>query len=76
MTASTPKDLSASDVDDENNATHIRVSGEETADGRPVELSAEDVRQGHTGDHLRAILALSGIGAVIALVVLYMVTRS
>lgn len=72
MTATPPKEQSASSADDENNSTHIHVSGEETASGQPVELSAEDVRQGHTGDHLRGILALSGIGAVIALIALYM----
>lgn len=76
MTASAPKEEVSTEADDENNDTHIHVSGGETADGRPVELSAEDVRQGHTGDHLRGILALSVIGAVIALVALYMFTQS
>ncbi len=75
MTATTPNDLKSADAEDENTATSIHVSGEETASGKPVELSAEDVRQGHTGDHLRGILILSVIGAVVAMVVLYMIMR-
>lgn len=53
--------------DKENTATTLNVDGSETADGRDVKLTAQEVRQGHTGDHVRKILAISGIGAAIAL---------
>lgn len=76
MTAKTPEQGTSASDDDDNTSSHIDVSGDETASGRPVEISAEGVRQGHTGDHLRGILALSVIGSVVALVVLYMVMKS
>lgn len=57
----------------ENTAEAIRVSDDETADGQPETLTAEEVRQGHTGDHVRYILMASIAGAVfvMAIVVAY-----
>jgi hypothetical protein len=59
------------DAEDDNTRTHLHVSGAETADGRTADLTAEAVRQGHTGDHLRYILALSFAGAILGLVAVY-----
>ncbi len=66
-----PVDVQAED----DNTKHMHVAGEETADGREADLTAEGVRQGHTGDHLRYILALSFAGVILAFVIAYVVMR-
>lgn len=53
----------------ENTSDSIRVSDHETADGQPGSLTTEEVRQGHTGDHVRYILIASIAGAVIMMAI-------
>ncbi|PQA88160.1 hypothetical protein [Hyphococcus luteus] len=53
----------------ENTAEAIRVSDHETADGQPEALTTEEVRQGHTGDHVRYILMASVAGAVFVMAI-------
>jgi hypothetical protein len=53
----------------ENTAEAIRVSDDETADGQPEALTTEEVRQGHTGDHVRYILMASVAGAVFVMAI-------
>lgn len=55
----------------QNTRTEIHVSASETASGEEEELTTEEVRQGHTGNHVRYILALSFIGAAAALFLIY-----
>ncbi len=54
----------------ENTADEVRVSDRETADGQPEALTTEEVRQGHTGDHVRYILMASLAGAVFVMAIL------
>lgn len=59
MAAKIPARPGALDGDDDDNRRVIHVSGSETDARQPVDLTAEQVRQGHTGDHLRYILIAS-----------------
>lgn len=53
----------------ENKKTRLMVEPSETASGHAEERTTEEVRQGHTGDHVRYILALSAIGAAALLAI-------
>ncbi len=57
----------------ENTEDTIRVPKGETASHVSAERSVQDVRQGHTGDHLRYILiaSLGGIIMLFAIAVAY-----
>jgi hypothetical protein len=55
----------------ENVAEHIHVSPEEAASGHEETRTTEEVRQGHTGDHMRYILAGSLAAIVIVFAVVY-----
>lgn len=52
------------DTEEDANRPIIHVSELETDSHLSVDLTAEQVRQGHTGDHLRYIL-LASLGAVL-----------
>lgn len=55
----------------DNRESHLHVSPGETASHEPEDLTTEEVRQGHTGDHVRYILAFSlalAFGAMILIV--------
>ena len=54
----------------ENRADTIHVSREETAGHQAEDLTTEQVRQGHTGDHVRYILLASVAGAVFVMAIL------
>lgn len=54
----------------ENTEDCVCVSGVETNDGLPESRTTEEVRQGHTGDHVRYILLASVAGAVFVMAVL------
>ncbi len=54
----------------ENTEDCVSVSGSETNDGRPETRTTEEVRQGHTGDHVRYILLASVAGAVFVMAIL------
>lgn len=54
----------------ENTADTIHVASEETAGPRAEDLTTEEVRQGHTGDHVRYILLASVAGAVFLMAIL------
>ncbi len=60
-----------SEAEQENTATRLSIPASETADGEEKTLTTEELRQGHTGDHVRHILYLSTIGAIIGLIVIY-----
>lgn len=57
--------------DDPENSDLLHVSADETANHEPADLTAEQVRQGHTGDHLRYILAASLVGGAAAVFAVY-----
>ena len=59
------------DAEAQNTADTLRVANEDTASAFPEERTVEEVRQGHTGDHLRYILALSVAGIVLVFVIVY-----
>ncbi len=66
--AATPKTAEqAANTDDT-----LRVAEEETADGSTEHLTTEEVRQGHTGDHVRYILMASGAGIVAVFLIVYL----
>ena len=54
----------------ENTEDTIRVPEGETASHTDAKRSVQDVRQGHTGDHLRYILAASLGGAILLIAIL------
>ena len=54
----------------ENTDDSVSVSGSETNDGLPERRTTEQVRQGHTGDHVRYILLASVAGAVFVMAIL------
>ncbi|MCI5047323.1 MAG: hypothetical protein MRY59_07460 [Aquisalinus sp.] len=64
-------DEQKSKAEQENTATRLSIPASETADGKEKTLTTEELRQGHTGDHVRHILYLSTIGAVIGLILIY-----
>lgn len=68
---SDPKHDDGSHTDPENEATEIEVPASETADHREADLTAEEVRQGHTGDHVRIILLASLGGVAIVFLIVY-----
>lgn len=64
----------AHEKDDETASTEkIHVAGSETASHAQVDLTAEQVRQGHTGDHVRYILAASIAGVIIVFTVAWLI---
>lgn len=65
----TPPDI---DAERENTDSEIVVPAVDTASGRKEERTTQEVRQGHTGDHLRYILALSITGLVIVFAIVYL----
>lgn len=67
----TPADIEA---ELENTSTAIHVSSGESATGDQADRTAEQVRQGHTGDHLRYILRYSMLGLVVVFVIAYYVS--
>lgn len=54
----------------ENTEDSMAVSGGETDDGSPETRTTEDIRQGHTGDHVRYILLASVAGTVFVMAIL------
>ncbi|WDI32810.1 hypothetical protein PUV54_06315 [Hyphococcus flavus] len=56
----------------ENSADTLRVGNSDTASDSAEKLTTEEVRQGHTGDHVRYILAASVAGAVILITIAYL----
>lgn len=73
MTMTAIRDLGLDLEDPENTATSITVEAADSATGSDVRRTAEEVRQGHTGDHLRGILAVSLIGVVALFLTVYLV---
>ena len=57
------------DENAENTDDSIRVAPTETADGHSETRTTQEVRQGHTGDHVRYILMASIAGAVFVLMI-------
>lgn len=51
-------------VEEAENASRMTLPG-------GAHVSAEAVRQGHTGDHVRYILAFSLLGGIVALIAIY-----
>lgn len=66
----------ASKTEKQNTDETLEVSSEDTAEAAPAKRTTEEVRQGHTGDHVRYILIISFLGALAALFVLYSLQRS
>lgn len=56
----------------ENTRDEIEVPEGEAASPGPTELTTEEVRQGHTGDHVRYILMFSFAGIVAAFLIVYL----
>jgi hypothetical protein len=56
----------------ENTETKIHVAAADTASGHAEDLTAEEARQGHTGDHVRYILMISVAGIIIAFAIAYL----
>jgi len=56
----------------ENTNDEIHVTNSETAQPIPADRTTEEVRQGHTGDHLRYILGYSVAGIVVVFTVVYL----
>ena len=54
----------------ENTESSIRVANEDTAAPVPETKTTEEVRQGHTGDHVRYILMFSTVGILIVFAIL------
>jgi hypothetical protein len=54
----------------ENTDATMTVDGNETATSTSQTRTTEEVRQGHTGDHVRYILLFSSAGALIVLFLL------
>jgi hypothetical protein len=52
----------------------LHVSEEETATHTPADLSVEQARQGHTGDHVRYILGASFIGGFLLLLLIFWIS--
>lgn len=67
------RDLGDARDDTDNHSATITVAESETANDGEVELTAEEVRQGRTGDNLRKILVISSIGAALLLAGAYLV---
>ena len=68
----TRNDLTPPDAEaEQQNREHVTVPAEDTASGRTEDHTAEEVRQGHTGDHVRYILGLSIAGLVIVFAIAY-----
>lgn len=59
-----------SPAEKENNDATMTVDENETATSSSQKRTTEEVRQGHTGDHVRYILVFSSAGALIALFLL------
>jgi len=64
-----PSDIKA---EAQNTASEITVPASDTATGHDEERTAEEARQGHTGDHVRYILGFSFAGVVIAFIIGYL----
>lgn len=64
------------EAEKENTAEELEISNRDTSKPYPEKKTTEEVRQGHTGDHVRYILAISFIGALAALFALYWLMRS
>jgi len=60
-----------SPAEQENTEDTVTVSEGETAESAKKTRTTQDVRQGHTGDHMRYVLGISFIGVVIALFAVY-----
>lgn len=56
----------------ENYEDTLRVADSETAAPHPERLTTAEVRQGHTGDHVRYILGFSIAGVLVALFLIYL----
>ncbi|MEX6632775.1 hypothetical protein [Hyphococcus lacteus] len=56
----------------ENTSDEIHVTNSETAQPTPADRTTEEVRQGHTGDHLRYILGYSVAGIVVVFTIVYL----
>lgn len=60
----------------ENVDETLDVSKHETSGPHSEKRTTEEVRQGHTGDHVRYILGISFVGVLVALFALYALQRS
>lgn len=56
----------------ENTRKEIHVANSETAKPAPADRTTEEVRQGHTGDHVRYILVYSVAGIVVVFTIVYL----
>ena len=61
------------DRENDNTDDTIVVSNSETAAQHPEVKTTQDVRQGHTGDHVRYILLFSFLGALAGLMALALI---
>jgi len=67
-----PKSPPDTGAEAENTASEITVPASDTATGHEEERTAEEARQGHTGDHVRYILGFSFAGVVIVFAIAYL----
>lgn len=65
-------DADANADEEENTGDTLRVTNDETAGATDEIRTTQDVRQGHTGDHVRYILAASIAGIVIIFAIVYL----
>ncbi|WP_428407308.1 hypothetical protein [Hyphococcus sp.] len=66
----TAENPASSSEEAENTEDTLRVANEETAAPVPETKTTEEVRQGHTGDHVRYILMYSTVGILIVFAIL------
>lgn len=67
-----PKSPPDIEAEAENTASEITVPAGDSATGHKEERTAEEARQGHTGDHVRYILGFSFAGVVIVFAIAYL----
>ena len=65
-----PKPVEKSPEEAENTDSALRVANEDTASPVSEKLTTEEVRQGHTGDHVRYILMASIAGILFVFAIL------
>ena len=70
MTAGSEKKPGQTPDEAENTEDTLRVPNSETASHTSEQRSVQEVRQGHTGDHMRYILIASIAGAIAVMVIL------
>lgn len=68
MQKTNPADVEA---ERENIEEELHISGADTSTGLPEDKTTQEVRQGHTGDHVRYILAASIFAIAVAFAIIY-----